>query len=415
MHKKLRTKKRLVLGVTGSIACYKSAELARYFMRRGFAVRVVMTESAKRFISPLTFQSLTGNPVAESFWSEGAPGAIGHIELADWADVVLVAPATADCIAKLAFGFAESSLLATVLATKAPVVVAPAMNVNMFEHSSTQANLEILKNRGVAIVAPESGALACGWTGSGRLASAAEIFAITERAIGPKDLSGRRVVISAGPTRELIDPVRYLSNRSSGKMGIALAREAFRRGAQVTLVHGPLGFNPSLPSEVLRRPVLTALEMHDTVLGEVYGTPGGASRAVDVAIMAAAVADFRPVTQSEAKIKKANGTPTIELAGNPDILSELGARRGASNSPLLVGFAVETGEPDALVAEALSKLKRKKVDLIVANQAEVAFEGDRNRVWIVGSSSSVAELPLASKRGISQGICDSIVSKLERE
>jgi phosphopantothenoylcysteine decarboxylase/phosphopantothenate--cysteine ligase len=414
MHKKLRTKKRLVLGVTGSIACYKAAELARYFMRRGFAVRVVMTESAKQFISPLTFQSLTGNPVADSFWSEGAPGAIGHIELADWADVVLVAPATADCIAKLAAGFAESSLLATVLATKAPVVVAPAMNVNMFEHPSTQANLELLSKRGVAIVAPESGALACGWIGSGRLASAAEIYAVTERAIGPQDLAGRRVLISAGPTRELIDPVRYLSNRSSGRMGIALAREAYRRGAQVTLVHGPLGFKPSLPSDVLRRSVLTALEMYQAVLEEIYGAPSGSGCDIDVAIMAAAVADFRPAIQSQSKIKKANATPTIELEGNPDILSELGARRGSSGAPLLVGFAVETGEPEALVAEALSKLERKKVDLIIANQAEIAFEGERNRVWIVDGSRSVVELPLASKRGIAQGIWASIVSRLAR-
>lgn len=399
--------KRLVLGVTGSIAAYKAAEVARYCMRRGYTVRVVMTDSATKFISPLTFQALTGNPVAESFWSEGEQGSIGHIELADWADVVVVAPATADCIAKLACGFAESSLLAVVLATKAPVVVAPAMNVNMLEHPCTQENLEVLRRRGVEIVSPESGALACGWTGSGRLASAAEIFAVTERALGPRDLVGRRVVVSAGPTREPLDPVRYLSNRSSGKMGVALAREAYRRGAQVTLVHGPLGFQPVLPSDIVCAPVLTADEMRQTMLAAVFGASGDTP--ADVAIMSAAVADFRPALCAPIKIKRALGTPSVELAANPDILFELGVRRGEGDRPYLVGFAVETEDEAGLVAQARAKLERKNVDCIVANQAHIAFEGDVNRVWIVQRSGQVVSLPTASKRSVARGIWQEIV------
>ncbi|MFN4896012.1 MAG: bifunctional phosphopantothenoylcysteine decarboxylase/phosphopantothenate--cysteine ligase CoaBC [Pseudomonadota bacterium] len=405
-----RLKKRLVLGVTGSIACYKAAELARYFMRRGYSVRVVMTESATKFVAPLTFQALTGNPVAESFWSEGQPGTIGHIELADWADVVVVAPATADCIAKLAHGFAGSSLLAVVLATKAPVVVAPAMNVNMFENPQTQANLLLLEKRGMTIVAPESGALACGWTGSGRLASAAQVFAATERVLGPGDLNGRRVVISAGPTREPIDPVRYLSNRSSGKMGIALAREAYRRGAQVVLVHGPLGYTPVLPSEIIRRPVVTAEQMHKAILAEVYGPDG--SIGADIAVMAAAVADFRPDAPAELKIKRAAGTPSVALEANPDILAELGKRRVASSRPCLVGFAVETADQDTLIAEARAKLERKGADFIVANQADVAFEGDNNRVWIIKSCGEVVPVPMASKRRVAREIWREIASSL---
>jgi phosphopantothenoylcysteine decarboxylase/phosphopantothenate--cysteine ligase len=410
--KALGRKKHLVLGVTGSIASYKAAELARSYMRRGFTVRVVMTASAKRFVSPLTFQALTGNPVAESFWDEATPGSIGHIELADWADVVVVAPATADCIAKMAHGFAESSLLAVVLATKAPVVVAPAMNVNMLEHPRTQENLELLRRRGITIVEPEAGALACGWVGSGRLASAAEIHVQTERVLGPGDLAGRRVVISAGPTREPIDPVRYLSNRSSGKMGIALAREAYRRGAHVTLVHGPLGYKPVLPCGVVCRQTTTACEMHEIIVREVFG--GVELEQADVAIMAAAVADFRPTHQGQSKIKKSAAPTAIELAHNIDILRDLSERRGSERRPYLVGFAVETeGEP-ALIREAQSKAERKGVDCIVGNLASDAFEGNTNRCWIVDSTGSSIALERASKRSIACSIWSEVVTRLSR-
>lgn len=411
MRKRARPK-RLVLGVTGSIACYKAAELARYFIRRGYSVRTVMTESASRFVSPLTFQALTGNQVAESFWSESAPGNIGHIELADWADVVVVAPATADCIAKLAMGCADSSLLAVVLATKAPVVVAPAMNVNMLEHPQTQDNLERLRSRGVLVVEPECGALACGWTGSGRLASPGEIFLQTERAVGPQDLLGRRVLITAGPTREPIDPVRFLSNRSSGKMGVALAREAYRRGATVTLVHGPLGYTPVLPNQVKRRAVNTADEMFRAVMEEVYGTTTTSN--VDVAVMAAAVADFRPAECAPTKLKKSAGMPVLDFARNVDILGELGSRRAEDRRPYLVGFAVETEGEAELVAEARAKLERKGADLIVANLAQDAFEGNTNRVWIVDGSGAVVPLSTAGKRSIAKGIWRRIVPFLPR-
>jgi phosphopantothenoylcysteine decarboxylase/phosphopantothenate--cysteine ligase len=399
-------RKRLVLGVTGSIASYKAAEIARHFMKRGYSVRVVMTESASRFISPLTFQSLTGNPVNTSLWSEHQPGAIGHIELADWTDVILVAPATADCVAKLAFGFAESNLLAVVLATKAPVVIAPAMNVNMYENPQTQENLESLRARGMFIVEPDSGDLACGWKGRGRLAACSEIFFEVERAIGPRDLVGKRVLISAGPTREAIDPVRFLSNRSSGKMGIAMAREAFRRGANVTLVHGPLSFKPMLPSAVKRHPVTTAEEMRQTILNSVYSSSGEPGQ--DIIVKAAAVADFRPRQGAQQKLKKSGGVPEIELVPNPDILAELGSKRGDSPRPLLVGFAVETQGEAPLIEEARAKLSKKGADFIIANLAQDSFDRDTNRVWVV-SRENVVELQQSSKNKISRGIWDQII------
>jgi phosphopantothenoylcysteine decarboxylase/phosphopantothenate--cysteine ligase len=404
--KKSSRRTRLVLGVTGSIACYKGVELARYFMKRGYDVRVVMTNSATKFVTPLTFESLTGNPVSVDFWSETQPGAIGHIELADWADVVVVAPATADSIAKIALGFAESSLLAVVLATKAPLVVAPAMNVNMYQHPQTQENIETLRSRGVHIVEPESGDLACGWKGRGRLASSYEIFACTERAVGPSDLLGKRVLISAGPTREAIDPVRYISNRSSGKMGIALAREAYRRGATVTFVQGPLACPNVLPSGVARVRVTTAQEMYDAVVGGVF-TKNGQSQ-FDIVVMAAAVADFRPSVEVDAKIKKSTRPSVIELTPNRDIVQELGERRAGSGAPILVGFAVETGDADALVAEAQSKLERKNLDLVVGNLASDSFDKDTNQVWIVTKERPVIHLATAKKRGIARRVWDEV-------
>jgi phosphopantothenoylcysteine decarboxylase/phosphopantothenate--cysteine ligase len=401
-----RRRKRLVLGVTGSIASYKAAEIARHFMKRGYSVRVVMTESGARFISPLTFQSLTGNPVSTSLWTEDHPGAIGHIELADWADVVLVAPATADCIAKMAFGFAESNLLAIVLATKAPVVVAPAMNVNMYENPQTQENLESLRARGVVVVDSESGPLACGWNGSGRLASCSEIYFQVERVLGPKDLIGKRVLISAGPTREAVDPVRFLSNRSSGKMGISMAREAFRRGAEVTLVHGPLGIRPLLPAAIKCYPITSANEMHETILRFTSDKSGVIAQ--DVVVMAAAVADFRPSQGAEHKIKKGSGAPEIELVPNPDILADLGSRRGESQKPLLVGFAVETQGESALIEEARAKLFKKRADFVIGNLAKDSFDRDTNRVWIV-SRDEVSEVGHASKKRIARSIWERLI------
>lgn len=395
---------RIVLGVTGSIAAYKAAEIARYFMKRGCVVRVVMTDSAEKFISPLTFESITQQPVLRTFWEETQPGAIGHIALADWADAVVVAPASADFIAKAAFGFAESPLLAVLLATKAPVVMAPAMNVNMYEHPQTQENISALAARGVTFVEPDSGDLACGWKGRGRLAEASEVYFETRRALGPRDLVGKRVLISTGPTREAIDPVRFISNRSSGKMGVALAKEAYRRGAQVTLVHGPLAARPRLPRLMRKIPVTSANEMRDAILAQVATNP-------DVVIMAAAVADYRPAQVAAEKIKKATNPSSIELTPNADILLEIGERKGDSGRPFLVGFAVETGTPDELVAEVKRKLERKNADLMVGNLAQDSFDKDTNRVCIVYRSGEHESIDTARKSAISRRVFDAIVSR----
>lgn len=396
-------KARIVLGVTGSIAAYKAAEIARYFMKRGCVVRVVLTDAAAKFISALTFESITQQPVLRSFWEETQPGAIGHIALADWADAVVVAPASADFIAKAAHGFAESPLLAVLLATKAPVVMAPAMNVNMYEHPQTQENIGSLAARGVSFVEPDSGDLACGWKGRGRLADASEVYFTTSRALGPKDLLGQRVLISTGPTREAIDPVRFISNRSSGKMGVALAKEAYRRGAEVTLVHGPLSGTPKLPRLIRTVPVTSAAEMREAIVPR-------ASSAADIVIMAAAVADYRPAAPASEKIKKSCDPSLLELAANTDILLEVGEKKGSAPKPFLVGFAVETGGQEELIAEVKRKLARKNADLMVGNLAQDSFDKDTNRVCLVRRSGEHTPLDTAKKSRIARSIFDAIVS-----
>lgn len=400
-------KRRIVLGITGSIAAYKSAELARYMITRGYEVRVVMTDSATQFITPLTFESITGQPVTHSFWNETQPGAIGHIALADWADVVLVAPASADFLAKLAHGFADCPLLALALATKAPIVVAPAMNVNMFTNSQTQANISHLRDRGVEFVDPDSGPLACGWEGKGRLAHHREIFFHVRRALTVRDFEGRRILISTGPTREAIDPVRFISNRSSGKMGIALAVEAFRRGAQVTLVHGPLGIPLKVPREVECVAVVSAQEMHDTVMDRAFPV-GHSVPPFDTVIMAAAVADYRPEVAHDQKVKKSTAPRAISIAANPDILLELGKRKGTERIPHLVGFAVETGEVEDLLREVRRKLDQKNTDLMIGNLAQDSFDLDTNRVWLVTRAGREQELSTAYKSRIAVRIFDAI-------
>lgn len=404
MKRASRAKTRVVLGVTGSVAAYKGVELARALIKHGCDVRVILTDSAAKFVTPFMFESITGNRVTTSFWNETETGAIGHIELADWAQVLLVAPASADLVAKLRYGFAETPLLAVALATKAPIVVAPAMNVNMYSHPATEENLRELRARGVEIIEPESGELACGWKGKGRLASPQEICWRVRRAISAKDLAGKRVVISAGPTREAIDPVRFLSNRSSGKMGLALAREAYRRGASVTLVHGPLGRRPNVPAGVQCVSVTTAQEMFDAVTSRVDPAR------CDIAILAAAVADFRPCVTATGKLKKAGATPQIDLVPTRDIIKELGARRAAGTRPLLVGFAVETGTVAELLAEARRKLTTKNTDLIIGNLAQDSFDRDTNRVWIVNQNGAVQEVETASKARVSRRILDAVVS-----
>jgi len=403
---------RIVLGVTGSIASYKAVDLARYFMKRGCDVRVVMTESATKFVSPLTFQSLTKNPVAQSFWSESDSGSIGHIELADWAEAFVIAPATADCIAKLSMGAADSSLLAVALATKAPVIVAPAMNCNMFSNSQTQENLGNLQGRGYTIVEPDSGALACGWTGSGRLSPNREIYLQTMRALGPGDLLGKHVVISAGPTREMIDPVRFISNRSSGKMGLALANEAYRRGASVTLVHGPIAGLKTLSRGVLKVPVTAAAEMSEAM--KLHTGIGSTSTRADVVIMAAAVADYRPNIERSEKIKKGAQVPTLSLSENEDILKSLSLAGGASKRGLLVGFAVETGTVEELLAEARSKLNRKGADIIVGNRAEDAFDRTTNQVWIVSAEKAPIHIETTTKKAVARAVFEELVARLRQ-
>ncbi len=371
-----------------------------------------MTASATKFISPLTFESITQQPVLSSFWEETRPGVIGHIQLADWADALVVAPASADFIAKAAHGFAESPPLAALLATKSPVVVAPAMNVNMYEHPQTQENIDHLKGRGVVFVEPESGDLACGWRGKGRLARPSEIYLATKRSLSSNDLLGKRVLITTGPTREALDPVRYISNRSSGKMGLALAREAYLRGADVTLIHGPVASLASIPRSVERVPVTSAIQMREAVLTRVglgQKRPGA-----DVVIMAAAVADYRPEETSTHKIKKATGQNSIAVTPNPDILFDLGRQRGSLSHPLLVGFAVETGSTADLRREAARKRESKSVDLIVGNLAEDSFDKETNQVVIVQGVGDPVELPTARKVDIAKGIFDVIARKLER-
>jgi phosphopantothenoylcysteine decarboxylase/phosphopantothenate--cysteine ligase len=396
-------KHRIVLGVTGSIAAYKSAELAREFIKRGHEVKVIMTDSAAKFISALTMQAVTGNPVATSLWEEESGNGIGHIQLADWAEVIVVAPATADFIAKMAYGFSESSLLATILASKAPLVVAPAMNVNMLTNSKTVRNIKALADSGAVIVEPEEGALACGWNGSGRLAEINEIALHVEKALSKKDMLGKHVVVTAGPTREALDPVRFLTNRSSGKMGAALACEAFKRGADVTLIHGPI--EAPVPRAIKQIPISSASELYDRVIDT--SDPNGSP--ADIVVMAAAVSDFRPANFSDEKIKKGTNLQSIPLKENPDILAALAKRRGAEKTPKLVGFAVETVRREELLPEVFRKLKSKGIDLMVGNLADDAFDKDTNKVLIVNHNGEcVAEIDTQLKTEIAKRIFDQI-------
>lgn len=395
-------KRKVLLGVTGSIAAYKSAELARILISRGYEVRVVMSQSAQEFIGPLTMEAITGNRVVTGFWEEAGSGEIEHIDIADWADVFVIAPATADTIAKLAHGFAESPLLAAALATKSKLLVAPAMNVNMLDHGATRANLALLEERGVEIIEPEEGALACGWHGSGRLADPWELFYRVRKELSAQDFAGKRIVVTTGPTREPIDPVRFITNRSSGKMGQAVASEAVRRGAEVTMIHGPIVLK--VPAAVKCVPITTAEELRAKVLEHTLE----ASVPPDLVVMAAAVADFRPVQVAEDKIKKSQKFDKIQLTTNPDILKELGSLRKDNPLPVLVGFAVETGEVDDLVNEAREKLNSKQADLIVGNFAADAFDLDTNRVWLVDRTGRQDEVATTYKSRVANKILDAV-------
>lgn len=390
--------KTVVLGVTGSIAAYKAAELASKLTQAGAKVDVVMTKCATEFVTPLTFRSITHRPVATDMFANPDEYDIEHIALAERAEVVVIAPATANIMAKLAAGIADDMLCCTVLATKAPVVLAPAMNVHMWENAITQENLTKLRNRGFKIVEPGYGALACGETGKGRLADVEDILAAIRRILDRKsDLAGKHVVVTAGGTQEPIDPVRLICNRSSGKMGYALAEAARERGAKVTLISAPTTL--PAPDGVEMVQVQTALQMREAVLKAVPGA--------DALIMAAAVADYRPATAAKSKLKKEEfPLMQLDLIRNPDIISEV------KGNLIKVGFAAES---ENAVQNATVKLKNKGLHLIVANnitEAGSGFGSDTNKVALIDARGNVDDLPLMPKSEVAHRILDKVVSLL---
>lgn len=385
--------KTIVLGVSGGIAAYKSAELVRALVQHGAIVRVMMTRNAREFITPLTLQTLSQNPVATDTFSLTEESEIGHIRLADSADAVAIAPATANVIAKAAVGIADDLVTTVLLATRAPVAFAPAMNVHMYEHPTVAENLGKLRSRGAVIIEPGEGALACGYEGKGRLADTADIVAEIERMVLVRDLTGERILVTAGPTQEPIDPVRFVSNRSSGKMGFAIARAAWRRGAEVKLVAGASAL--ATPHGVERIDAASAAEL----LAVTSRTFGWCSALV----MAAAVADFRPARPAPGKVKKNAKGIDLKMEAIPDELPRLAAKKG---SRLIIGFAAETDEVEA---NALDKLKRKRLDLIVANdvtQEGAGFGVDTNIVTLYGADRSVARHPKLTKDEVADVILD---------
>ncbi|HJL16224.1 MAG TPA: bifunctional phosphopantothenoylcysteine decarboxylase/phosphopantothenate--cysteine ligase CoaBC [Sandaracinaceae bacterium LLY-WYZ-13_1] len=387
---------KVLVGVSGGIAAYKAVTLVRELTRRGHELRVVLSPTATRFVGPVTFTGIAGRPPVVDLWDPSYAGEV-HVELAAWADVAVVAPATANLLARAVHGLADDALSATLLCFDRPVVFAPAMHDRMWRHPATARNLARLRADGARFVGPVSGPLASGDVGMGRMSEPDAIADAVEAALGPGDLSGRRLLVSAGGTQEDLDPVRYLGNRSSGKMGYAIAERAARRGAEVVLVSAPTALD--VPPGVERVDVRSAREMEAAI---------EARRAdVDTIVMAAAVADYRPADAATDKLKKGDGPMVVELARNPDILAGLGAwRRGAR--PMLVGFAVETRD---LVAAARGKLERKKVDLVVANDAGASFGKDTNRVVLVDADGDEA-LPELSKAEVADRILDRVAARL---
>ena len=389
----------VALGVSGGIGAYKAVEVARGLQKRGHDVVAIMTHSATRFVGAVTFEAITRRRVISDQWEPGANADIEHISLASSIDLLLVAPATANVIGKFANGIADDFLTTLYTATRAPVLMAPAMNTQMFSHEAVRQNLDTLARRGVRFVEPGEGYLACGWIGKGRLAEPDEICSAADALLRPAtSLTGRRVLVTAGPTYEDIDPVRFIGNRSSGRMGYAVAAEAARRGAIVTLITGPSAVAEPSGAEIIR--VRGAEEMARAVLER-------ASRQ-DVVIMAAAVADYTPEVRAGQKVRKGDGDLTLVLRRTPDILKALGERRGSSGSPaVLVGFAAETAD---LLARARRKLVSKQVDLIVANdvsRADAGFDVDTNEVTLVGTDSA-ERVPLQSKVGVASVILDRV-------
>ena len=403
----LLEEKRIVLGVTGGIAAYKACTLASHLTQAGARVDVVMTEAATRFVTPLSFEALTGRPAYTSMWrtsGEALPTHIAHVGLAHAADLLVIAPATANTMAKLAQGLADNLLSTLALAARCPLLLAPAMDVGMWAHPATQANVAVLRERGAAFAGPARGRMASGLEGEGRLVEPDEILGHVRRVLGRDGpLAGRHVVVSAGPTEEPIDPVRFLSNPSSGRQGFALGQAAVDRGAAVTLVTGPTHL--ATPVGVERVDVRMAEEMKEAVL-EASGT-------ADALLMAAAVGDYRPAEVAGQKMKKRAQDVTLRLTRTPDVLAAVAAQRAETDRPsVVVGFAAETED---LLENARHKLEAKKLDLVVANDvtaADAGFGAETNRVVLLGRGGEATELPLMSKSGVAETILDRVADLL---
>lgn len=389
-------KSSIVLGVSGGIACYKAVELVRLMIKAGMTVRVIMTRGAMEFVTPLTFQTLSGSPVATETFNLTQESEIGHINLADSADLFVIAPATANIIGKIANGIADDLLTTVLMATQAQVLIAPAMNIHMYDNPILQENLRKLRRVGYRVMEPGDGFLACGYEGKGRLPEPEQIFEEVCRLLKKKDLAGERLLVTAGPNREPIDPVRYISNRSSGKMGYAVARAALRRGAQVTLVSGPTALEPPAGARVLS--VETAKEMLAAVQKEFPSC--------SAVVMAAAVADYHVAEVADKKLKRGKGPLEIRLEPNADILKELAAAKGGK---LLIGFAAETND---LLANAQKKLREKNLDLIVANdvtQEGSGFDGNTNIATLIDRSGAARSLPMMTKDELADKILDQLL------
>jgi phosphopantothenoylcysteine decarboxylase/phosphopantothenate--cysteine ligase len=387
----------VLVGVTGGIAAYKGAEIVRSLVKEGLDVHVVMTRNAQEFITPLTLQVLSGNPVWTETFHLTQEQEIGHISIVDRSSLFLIAPATANVLGKVAAGVADDLLTTMVCAaaTRIPVIFAPSMNVNMYRNPITQENMERLKRFGYLFIEPEEGELACGYEGVGRLADPGDIVEQVVGRLAPKDLAEERVLVTAGPTEEAIDPVRFLTNPSSGKMGYAIARAAVQRGAKVTLISGPTNCAP--PAGVALVRVRSAEEMRKAVM---KAFPASTS-----VVMAAAVSDFAPASRAKQKVKKQDASLTVKLKTTPDILLELGQKK---ENRLLIGFAAET---QSLVKNARAKLEKKNLDLIVANDVsrkEIGFQSDSNQVKMIGKDGSISALPLLPKRVLAHRVLDQI-------
>lgn len=392
--------KSIIVGVTGGIAAYKVVDLVSRLKKRGAEVFVVMTKGAQEFVTPLTFQTISQNPVSTNMFSQPNAWEVEHISLADRADTIVIAPATANIIGKIAGGIADDMLTTVVLASKAPIIFAPSMNVNMFENTLTQRNIETLKKIGHHIIEPEDGFLACGYTGKGRLPQTDIIIDEIEYILTKKDLYKKKVLVTAGPTREDIDPVRYITNHSSGKMGYAIAKAARDRGGDVVLISGATQIRPPLGVKFIS--IGSALEMKEAVMNEFEDA--------DIVIKAAAVADYRPRNVSEQKVKKSDGDFVLKLTNNPDILSELGKQKGKR---ILVGFAAETQN---IINNAQEKLRRKNLDMIVANDLTLegsGFNTDTNIVTIISSDGKVEKYNKMDKKELAHIILDKISGLLK--